>query len=89
MSGVGRRQAPTAASAQSRRRLALTRARSPGLGSGTPLGEARRGHIPEKLENLAMSTCPTRTSLEAASPATVRPLESKKRRASPACRRAL
>lgn len=54
-----------------------------------PLGEARSGHIPEKLENTGDVNVPhLETSLEAAFPATVRP-ESKKLKASPASWQAL
>ena len=84
-----RGQAPGAASAQRLRRLALTKRSVSGFCCGTPLGAARSGHIPGKLENAGDVNVPClKTSLGAPSPATVPPLESIKREASPASRRA-
>lgn len=57
--------------------------------SCTPLGTARQGHIPRRLENAGDVNVPClETSLGAASPATVPPLESVKRKASPVSPRA-
>lgn len=66
------------------RRLALTKRSVSGFGSGTPLGASRCGHILGKLENAGDVNVPClETSLGAASPATVLPLEPIKRKASP------
>lgn len=59
------------------------------FGSCTPLGTARQGHIPRRLENAGDVNIPClETSLGTASPATVLPLESVKRKASPVSPRA-
>ncbi|CAD7681757.1 unnamed protein product [Nyctereutes procyonoides] len=62
--------------------------RSQGLGLrvsalGRPWAKRAAATFLRSWRTLATSTRPTRTSLEAASPATVRPLESKKRKARP------
>lgn len=79
---LGRRQAPKAASAQRLRRLALTSDRSPVRLWDASGRSAPRPHSWEAGELGDVNVPRLETSLEAAFPATVRPLESEKRKAS-------